>query len=147
MASPTFLDFYDGFPDQLGDELHDLEVDTIKLMLHDSVPTASWTSDADVTNEESGTGYTNGGETLDNTSFGVDDTDKAKFDSDGETITAGAGGLTFSHWSLINSTSDRLICYGTCDGGSNIVLAESETFTLNPNATNGWFRIGAGTIS
>ena len=147
MATPTFLWFYDNFSDQLGDEQHDLEIDTINLMLHDSVPTSSWTADADVTNEESGTGYTTGGEALDNTAFGVDDTDKAKFTSDGETITAGAGGLTFSHWSLINATSDKLICAGTCDGGSNIVLAEGESFTLNPNATNGWFRIGEGTIA
>jgi hypothetical protein len=147
MASPTFIDFYDNFPDQLGDEQHDLEVDTINLMLHTTVPTASWTADADVTNELSGTGYTTGGEALDNVTFGVDSTDKAKLDSDGETITAGAGGLTFSHWSLINATSDKLICYGTCDGGSNIVLADGESFTLNPDGTNGWFRIGVGTLS
>lgn len=147
MASPTFIDFYDNFPDQLGDELHDLEIDTINLMLHTAVPTASWAADADVTNELSGTGYTTGGEALDNVTFGVDATDKAKLDSDGETITAGAGGLTFSHWSLINATSDKLICYGTCDGGSNIVLAEGESFTLNPDATNGWFRIGLGTLA
>jgi len=147
MASPTFIDFYDGFPDQLGDEQHDLESDVLKLMLHTAAPTASWIADADVTNELSGNGYTTGGEGLDNVTFGVDATDKSKLDSDGEVITAGSGGLTFSHWSIINSTSDKLICYGTCDGGSDIVLAESESFTLNPDATNGWFRIGVGTLS
>ena len=147
MATPTFLGFYNGFPDQLGDEQHDLEIDTINLMLHTAAPTASWVADTDVTNELSGTGYTTGGEALDNVTYGTTDTNKATLDSDGEVITAGAGGLTFSHWSLINATSDKLICYGTCDGGSNIVLAESESFTLNPDATNGWFRIGAGTIS
>ena len=147
MASPTFIDFYDNFPTQLGAEQHTLASDTINLMLHTAAPTASWTADADVTNELSGTGYTTGGEALGSVTFTADATDKAKFDSAGETITAGAGGLTFSHWSLINATSDKLICYGTCDGGSNIVLAEGESFTLNPDATNGWFRIGLGTLS
>ena len=147
MATPTFVDFYNGFPTQIGTEVHQLNSDTINLMLHTSVPTASWDADADVTNELSGNGYTTGGEALDNAAFAVDSTDKAKFDSDGETITAGSGGLTFSYWSLINATSDHLICYGTVDGGSDVVLASGESFTLNPDPTNGWFRIGLGTLS
>ena len=147
MATPTFIDFYDNFPDQLGDELHDLEIDVIKLMYHTAAPTASWAASADVTNELSnGTGYTTGGLTLDNVTWAVDATDKAKLDSDGEQLSA-TGARTFSHWSLINSTSDKLICYGTCDGGSNIVLANGESFTLNPDATNGWFRLGKGTLA
>lgn len=147
MATPTFLGFYNGFPDQLGDEQHILDSDTINLMLHTAVPLATWATSADVTNELSGIGYTNGGNLLGNTAYDVDDTNKAKFDSDGETVLAGVGGLVFTHWSLINATSNKLICYGTCDGGADITLLAGESFTLNPDATNGWFRIGAGTIA
>ena len=29
MATPTLIDFYDGVPEQIGDEQHDLEVDAV----------------------------------------------------------------------------------------------------------------------
>jgi hypothetical protein len=115
----------------------ELESAVIKLALVTNAYTADDAHDffADVTNEVSATGYTAGGETVDNQTVSLDST-TGVFDFDPITWNI-SGGITYRAAVLYVSTGDpatsRLIAY--YDFGTDQVLAGNGTATVSPHAT------------
>ncbi len=128
---------FNSFKKKIMDGSIDLDTDTIKVAL----VTASYTPDQDahdffndVTNEVSGTGYTAGGNALDNKAVTADNTDnEGVFDADDETwgsstITA-RGAVIYKDTG--NAATSPLICY--IDFGSD-KSSSNGNFTLQWNA-------------
>lgn len=124
---------YEVFSENLAEKVHDLNADTIKVMLSNTAPNvATHAVRADVTEISGGNGYTSGG----------DDTQNATSRSGGTTsvtgvdvtFTASGGSIgAFRYAILYNDTptspADPLIGYW--DYGSSITLADGESFTVD----------------
>jgi hypothetical protein len=124
---------YEVFSENLAEKKHDLDADTLKLMLSNTAPNvATHAVRADVTELSTANGYTSGGV----------DTQNATSRSGGTTsvtgvdvvITASGGSIgPFRYAILYNDTqtspADPLIGYW--DYGSSITLADGESFTAD----------------
>jgi hypothetical protein len=120
------------FVDDLGLGVHNLNTDTLKVMLTNSAPVATNTIKANITEISAGNGYVAGGEDITNT-----------YTETGGTGTVGAtdvvwtasGGTIgpFRYVVLYNDTpsspTDPLVSW--YDYGSAITLADTETFTVD----------------
>jgi hypothetical protein len=108
--------------------------DTFKAAIHSDAPTAATDDElADLT-QTTGTGYTAGGDDIQNdaTRTGATTTMVAV----DHTWTGGAGGFTAARYISIHddtSTTDKLM--QSYDYGSNFTVAEAETFTMNYGAS------------
>lgn len=134
MASATKFEV---FSENLAEKVHNLDSDTIKVLLTNSAPNAATnTVKADITEISAGNGYTAGGE----------DTQNATSRSGGTTTvtatdvvwTASGGSIgAFRYVVAYNDTptspADPLIEYW--DYGSSITLAAGETFTVDFGAS------------
>jgi hypothetical protein len=124
---------YETFTENLSEKVHDLDLDTIKVLLTNTAPNVSThATKADVTEISAGNGYTAGG----------DDTQNATSRTGGITSITGvdivftaSGGTIgpFRYAILYNDTptspADPLIGYW--DYGANVTLQSSETFTVD----------------
>jgi hypothetical protein len=124
---------YETFTENLSEKVHDLDLDTIKVLLTNTAPNVSThATKADVTEISAGNGYTAGG----------DDTQNATSRTGGITSITGvdiiftaSGGTIgpFRYAVLYNDTptspADPLIGYW--DYGANVTLQSSETFTVD----------------
>lgn len=124
---------YEIFTENLAEKVHDLDLDTIKVLLSNSAPNAATHQvRADATEIGAGNGYSAGGS----------DTQNATARSGGTTsvtgvdivFTASGGSIgPFRYAILYNDTptspADPLI--GWWDYGSSITLASGETFTVD----------------
>jgi len=137
---PNF-NFFNAFGEDVAEGVHNLSSDTIKVMLTNTAPTASDSQKADLTEISGGNGYSAGGETLSNVSS-TRSGGTYTFNADDLVITASGGSIgPFQYAVLYNdtATSDELI--GWVDHGSAVTLADTETFTLDFDGTNGIFTI------
>lgn len=130
---------YQDYADQLIRGVHDWDAHTFKVMLSNTAPNAAThTVRADVTELGAGNGYTSGGTT---TSITVSETGgTAKVVGTDVVFTASGGSIgPFRYAILYNDTptspADPLI--GWWDYGSSITLLDTETFTVDFDATNG----------
>ena len=127
---------FEVFSENLAEKVHDLNADTLKVMLTNTAPTASTdATKSDITEISAGNGYTAGGE----------DTQNATSRSGGTTSVTGvdvvwtASGAVgpFRYVVLYNDTptspADPLIGYW--DYGSSVTLASGETFTTDFGAS------------
>ena len=131
----TFNKFQD-FVEQLCKGVHDLDTDTLKVALTNTIPTSGQTILANITQIANGGGYTAGGYTLD-TNVVTETGGTATLDIADEVITATTGGVaSFRYLVIYNDTAtspaDALI--GWFDYGSSIALADTETFTITFDA-------------
>ena len=116
--------------------------DTFKMMLltNAASPAASWAKRSDVTNEVTGTGYTAGGQALSGESINASGTTQIYSSSAVQwttaTITARYAVIYKSRGGL--ASADELIAI--FDFGSDFT-STAGNFTVNPDATNGWFTI------
>jgi hypothetical protein len=124
---------YETFTENLSEKVHDLDLDTIKVLLTNTAPNvATHATKADVTEISAGNGYTAGGT----------DTQNATSRTGGITSITGvdivftaSGGTIgpFRYAILYNDTptspADPLIGYW--DYGANVTLQSSETFTVD----------------
>lgn len=124
---------YEVFSENLAEKVHDLNADTIKVMLSNTAPNvATHAVRADVTEISGGNGYTSGGaDTANATSRSGGTTSVTGTDV---TITASGGSIgAFRYAILYNDTptspADPLIGYW--DYGSSITLADGESFTVD----------------
>lgn len=142
--------FYNNFFEQLGKGNIDLEGNTIKAMLVTTAYTADKDTHATRSDidgiagaEASGSGYSAGGQTVDNVAVTQDDTnDRANVDFDDETFSA----ITVNDvkgYILYKSTgvaaTDVLICYIEFTEGAQSTVAGN--FVIQPPA-GGAFSIG-----
>jgi hypothetical protein len=124
---------YEVFTENLAEKVHDLDLDTLKVMLSNTAPNAAThTVRADVTELGAGNGYTSGGTDATNATSRSGGTTSIT----GTDIVFTASGGTigpFRYAILYNDTpaspADPLIGYW--DYGSSISLASGETFTVD----------------
>ena len=143
MPSSTLQPFY-VFGENLAEKVHNLQSDTLKVMLTNTAPTASTgTIKTDITEITAGNGYTAGGATL-TVSSSSQASGLYKLVIADVTITASGGSIGPFRYAVIyndtpTSPADPLIGY--FDYGSAITLGDGEAFTLDFDGTNGVFTI------
>lgn len=129
---PSPVKFQD-FVEQLGLEQHQLNTDTLKMALTNTLPVNTQTVFDSVTNHAApaaANGYTTGGD--DTTNSWSETGGTATLAGTGITITATAGGIgPFRYIVLYNDTNptDMLVFY--YDHGSSITLADGESFVID----------------
>ncbi len=119
---------------------HNFASDTIKAVFTNSAPSSSNTVLADITQISAGGGYSTGGFAV---TVALSETSGvAKVTMTDYTFTASGGSVgPFRYVVIYNDTSasDKLVCY--FDYGTSVTLADTETFTLDADATNGLFQL------
>lgn len=134
----SFVKFY-CFVEDVAEKVHNLGADTLKVMLTNTAPSQSNTIKANLTEISAGNGYSAGGSTVTITASSQT-TGTYKLVGSDVTFTASGGSIgPFRYVVLYNDTptspADPLIGYW--DYGSSITLADTETFTVDFDATNG----------
>lgn len=131
------------FVEDLAKKVHNLDADTLKILLTNTAPVATNAVKADLTEISAGNGYTAGGTAV----AGQDaehTTGTLKLTGNDVVFTASGGSIgPFRYAVLYNDTpsspADPLI--GWWDYGSGITLLDGETFTIDLDATNGILQI------
>ncbi len=126
------------FTKDLVDGVHDFDAHTFKVVLTNSAPVNTNTVLANITQISNGNGYTTGGTATSmstSTSSGT-----AKVTGTDVVFTASGGSVgPFRYAVLYNDTpsspADPLMAWW--DYGSSVTLADTETFTVDFDATNG----------
>jgi hypothetical protein len=141
MASNAWT-FYDKFFEQMGEEIHNLETDAIKMALFLSASncqTTSLTDYSQLTNEHAQQyGYTTGGVALTgpviSESGGV-----TTFDCTGDAQWTASGGSMVARFAVVyNSTapSNDLICWTIMDNTpSDVTVTDGNTLTIQLHAS------------
>jgi hypothetical protein len=131
------------YVEQLNKAKHDWSTHTFKAMLTNAAPTATHSTVADLTEIAAGNGYSAGGPALDTVTL-TESAGTAKVTIADEVITASGGTIgPFRGVEIYNdsqtSPADPLV--GGYDYGSSITLADGETFTIDFDATNGFWQM------
>jgi len=134
------------YVEQLSKGVHNWSSHTFKAALCNTAPVATNTVLADLTQISTGGGYTagaGGGLTLDTVTLS-ETTGAAKVTIADEVFTAtGASVGPLRYVDIYNdsatSPADALVCW--YDYGSSITLADTETFTLDFDASNGLWQL------
>lgn len=127
------------FVEDLAKKVHNLDSDTLKVLLTNTAPVATNAVKADLTEISAGNGYSAGGTAVANQDA-EQTTGTLKLVGDDVVFTASGGSIgPFRYVVLYNDTptspADPLILWW--DYGSSITLASGETFTVDFDATNG----------
>lgn len=130
---------HQAFVEHLAEKVHNLGSDTLKVLLTNTAPTAANSVKADLTEISAGNGYTAGGNTP-TISSSAQTSGTYKLVLADTVFTASGGSIgAFRYVDFYNDTpsspADPLI--GWWDYGSSITLADTETFTVDFDATNG----------
>jgi hypothetical protein len=134
----TFNKYY-CFVENLAEKVHNLQSDTLKVALTNTAPTASsdtvWNTTV-APAPAAANGYTAGGNTITTTSS-AQTSGTYKLVLADSVFTASGGSIgPFRYVILYNSTASNAVI-GYYDYGSSITLADTETFTVDFDATNG----------
>jgi hypothetical protein len=125
------------FVEHFAEKAHDLQNDTLKLILSNTAPNV----DTSITLAQSseiaaGNGYTSGGKTITITSSAQTSGTYKLVGADPTPWQAAGGSIgPFRYVILRNATADKNI--GFWDYGSSITLADTESFTPDLDQTNG----------
>ena len=125
------------FVEYLAEKVFNLQTDTIKVMLVNTAPTSSNGVKTDLTEISAGNGYTAGG-TAATVSSSAQTSGTYKLVLADVVFTASGGTIGAFRYAVLYSdtaASDNLIGYW--DYGSSITLANTETFTVDFDGTNG----------
>jgi hypothetical protein len=121
--------------------VHDWDLHTFKVMLTNTAPVATNSVRADLTELSAGSGYPAGGTSTTITTSRASGTFKA---TGSDVVFTASGGSVgpFRYAVLYNDTptspADPLVAWW--DYGSSVTLADTETFTVDFDATNGIFQ-------
>jgi hypothetical protein len=140
MPSASFNKF-NSFVEAVAEKKHNLEADTLKVMLSNTAPSATNTVKADITEIAAGNGYPAGGvQTAQVSSAQTGGIYKLVLTD--VTITASGGSIgAFRYVVLYNDTAPNKELIGWYDYGSSITLNDGEPFTIDFDGTNGVFTI------
>ena len=131
----SFVKYY-CFVEDIGEEVHDLENDTLKIALTNTAPTVATDDErADITEIAAGNGYTLGGETVGSTTW-TQATGTATLAGDDVTFTAAGGAIAQFRYAVLyndSAANDELIAYW--DYGSAVNLAVGESFKVDLGAS------------
>lgn len=131
------------FSANLSNGVHNFNSNTIKVMLTNTAPNAATNAVfADITEISAGNGYTAGGTATTLTLSNTSGTEKIVATDVVFTASGGSFG-PFRYAVIYDSTPTSplkpLITY--LDYGSSITTNSGETFTVDFDATNGWFQV------
>lgn len=134
---------FQDYVDQLNRGVHNWASHTFKAAFTNSAPVATNTILANITQISAANGYSAGGVTLDTVTLS-EASGTAKVTIADEVFTASGGSVgPFRYVVIYNDTAtspaDALVCW--YDYGSSITLADTETFTLDFDATNGLWQM------
>jgi hypothetical protein len=132
----TFTKF-NSFVEDLAEKVHNLGSDTLTVALTNSAPSAANTVLANITEIS----YTNCSSRAITTSSSAQTSGTYKLVLNDLVLTASGAVGPFRYVVIYNDTaaSDQLICY--YDYGSAITLANTDTFTIDFDGTNGLLQI------
>jgi len=128
---------FNSFVEALAEKVHNLQSDTLKVVLTNSAPLAANTVLADITQIANGNGYTTGGAQATQVSS-AQTGGTYKLVLNDVTFTASGGSLgTFRYAVLYNDTaaSDELIAWW--DYGTSLTITNGNSFTVDFDAVNG----------
>lgn len=125
------------FVEAVAEKVHNLGSDTLKVALTNTVPVNTNTVLADITQISGTNGYTTGG-TAASISSSAQTTGTYKLVLADVVFTASGGNVgPFRYVVLYNSTATNGELIAWWDYGSAVTLADTETFTVDFDATNG----------
>lgn len=127
------------FVQDLGRKVHNLNADTLKVMLTNSAPVNTNQVKADLTEIGAGNGYSAGGTAIASVAYSQT-TGTGKLTGNDVVFTAAGGTIGPFRYAVIyndtpTSPADPLI--GWFDYGSSITLNDGETLTVDLDQTNG----------
>lgn len=130
---------FNAFVENLAEKVHNLGSDTLKVALTNTAPSAANSTFSDITEISAGSGYTAGG-TAATISSSSQTSGTYKLVLADVVFTASGGSIgPFRYAVLYNDTptspADPLIGYW--DYGSSVTLADTETFTVDFDASSG----------
>lgn len=130
---------FNAFVEHLAEKVHNLGSDTLKVALTNTAPSSANSTFSDITEISSGNGYTAGG-TAATISSSSQTSGTYKLVLADVVFTASGGSIgPFRYAVLYNDTptspADPLIGYW--DYGSSVTLADTESFTVDFDASNG----------
>lgn len=131
----TFSKF-NSFVEAVAEKIHNLGSDTLKIALTNSAPVATNTVLANITQVANGNGYTTGG-TAATTSSSAQTSGTYKLVLADVVFTATGAVGPFRYAVLYNDTATNDELIGWWDYGSSVTLANTDTFTVDFDATNG----------
>jgi hypothetical protein len=125
------------FVSDLGNKIHNLGSDALKVMLTNVAPVATNAVLTDLTEISAGNGYTAGGTTKGSNTYSQT-SGLAKLIAGANVVFTATGAVgPFRYAALYNSTASGKNLIGWWDFGSSITLASADTFTVSFDATNG----------
>lgn len=130
---------YNTFADEISKGGHNLQTATFKVALTNTAPTAAsdtvWNTTV-APAPAAANGYTAGGNTI-TTSSATTTSGTFKLVLADTTFTATAGGIGPFRYAILYNSSASNKSVGYWDYGSSVTLADTETFTVDFDATNG----------
>lgn len=137
---PAFSKF-NCFVEDLGRAKHNLDSDTLKVMLTNSAPSAANTVKGDITEISAGNGYSAGGTAVASNDY-TQTSGTAKLTGTDVTFTASGGSIASWRYAVLyNDTSATDALIGYWDYGSSRVIASGESFPIDWDATNGILQV------
>ena len=125
------------FVQDVGRGVHNLNSDTLKVVLSNTAPGAANAVLTDITEIAAGNGYAAGGTAAASNVYGQS-AGTAKLTAGNVVFTASGGAIgPFRYAVLYNATAAGHNLIGWWDYGSALTLADTETFTVSFDPTNG----------
>lgn len=124
------------FVQDVGRGLHNLNSDTLKVVLSNTAPLAANGVLTDITEISAGNGYTAGGLPVGSVAY-TQSAGTATLTGNAVVWTATGAMGPFRYAVLYNSTATGKNLIGWWDYGTSITLANTETFTVSFDAING----------
>lgn len=137
----TVFNKFNCFSGDLATKVHNLNSDTLKVILTDIAPVATNTVKGNITEIAAGNGYTAGGLAASFVS-GADTSGTYKLVLGNPQFIASGGNIAqFRYAVLYNSTAAGLNLIGWIDYGAEVNVTNGNSFTVQFDATNGVFTI------
>ncbi len=132
---------FDCFTGDIAGKLHNLNSDTLKILLTNVQPVRTNTVKGSLTEITAGNGYAAGGSAAAFVS-GADASGSYKLILSPVVFTASGGNFATFQWAcLYNSTAAGLNLIGWWDYGTGITLTNGNSFTVSLDQTNGVFTL------
>jgi len=132
---------FNSFVQDLATKVHNLNSDTLKIMLTDVTPVATNTVKSNITEISAGNGYSTGGQAATFVS-GNDTSGTYKLVLSQVNFVASGGSFAqFRYAVLYNSTAASGNLIGWWDYGAEVNLTNGNTFTVALDQTNGVFTV------
>lgn len=129
---------FDCFTKDLAEGIHDLSADALKVLLTDTLPTATDAVLTDIAEVAAGNGYTAGGNDAGATSSTQTSGAYTLIIADPQAWTASGGTVgPFRYAVLYNSTPPNGNLIGWWDYGSSVTLQSGESFAVDLDNTQG----------